>query len=188
MKLAKMMFYQPSSKPGVSPKLLAFSQLAQSAKVPHLDLSWFDLEWGPRKPWQQVVKEWREEQLEVADARRKTAVAMRKRHLEARRQQVREMRDRRILTTRTGTTTPSITPTSATATSTPPPVPPRTCLTLTTPQCIDQLSELISPASSRPQCTTRALLAEMDRRNRLMASPIIVARRTFTSPFEERMD
>ena len=64
------------------PKFLGFSQLAQSVKTPHLDLSRFDLEWGPRKPWAQVVKEWRGEQLTIAAERRKKAVAMRKCHLE----------------------------------------------------------------------------------------------------------
>src|SRR5258708_5892080 len=56
----------PSSQ---HPKLLCFSKLAQTV-TPHLDLSWYNLELGPRKTWQQVVKEWREEQLAVASTRR----------------------------------------------------------------------------------------------------------------------
>src|SRR5258708_7022681 len=134
----------PSSQ---RPKLLGFSKLAQ-AVMPHLDLSQYDLELGPRKMWQQVVKEWREEQLAVASTRR--AGSERRRHLDLRQQEVREMWDQLMKMTGIKTTTPRSTPISDTATSSRPPDPPHTSSTLTAAQCIDQLSELISPVSSRP--------------------------------------
>src|SRR5260370_29379799 len=55
----------PSSQ---RPKLLGFSKLAQTV-TPHLDLSQYDLELGPRKTWQQLVEEWRGQQLAVATTR-----------------------------------------------------------------------------------------------------------------------
>src|SRR5258708_26380580 len=76
-------------------KLLGFSKLAQTM-MPHLDLSQYDLELGPRKTWQQVVKEWREEQLSMASTRR--AVTERRRHLELQRQEGCKMWDRQTKT------------------------------------------------------------------------------------------
>src|SRR5258707_8521845 len=83
-------------------KLLGFLQLSWTV-TPHLDLSQYDLKLGPRKTWQQVVKEWREEQLAMASTRR--AVTERRRHLELCRQEVCKMQDRQMKTTTTGTTT-----------------------------------------------------------------------------------
>src|SRR5258708_40149562 len=74
------------------PKLLGFSKLAQMV-MPHLDLSRYDLELGPRKTWQEVVKEWREEQLAGASTRR-AAVNEGRRRLDLRRQEVRGRRAR----------------------------------------------------------------------------------------------
>src|SRR5260370_37521012 len=119
--------------------------------TPHLDLSWYDREVGHRKTWQQVVKEWREEQLTVASSRR--AVTERRRRLDLRRQEVQEMRDRLTKTTGIKTTTPRSMPNSATATSSPPPGPPHPSSTLATLPCIDQLAHLISPLFSRPRRT-----------------------------------
>src|SRR5258707_25089 len=72
----------PSSQ---CPKLLGFSKLAQIV-TPHLDLSQYNLELGPRKTWQEVVKEWREEQLSGASTRRAEGIA-RRRRLDLRRQE-----------------------------------------------------------------------------------------------------
>ena len=46
------------------PKLLGFLQLSQMVKGPHLNLAQFDLNWGHQIPWQKVVEEWKQEQLE----------------------------------------------------------------------------------------------------------------------------
>src|SRR5260370_42149465 len=85
----------PSSQ---RPKLLGFSKLVQTV-TPHLDLSQYNLELGLRKTWQQVVKEWREEQLAVASTRR--GVTERRHHLELCRQEVHEMEDQQTKTART---------------------------------------------------------------------------------------
>ena len=176
----------PVPRSSQRPKLLGFSKLAQTV-TPHLDLSRYDLELGPRKTWQQVVKEWREEQLAVASTRR-AAVTERRRRLDLQRQEVREMRDRLTKTTGTKTITPRSTPISATAMSSPPPDLPRTYSTLTTAQCIDQLSELISPVFSRPRRTVRAHLAALSHQNCLTDSPITLENCTSTSPSDCPMD
>ena len=50
--------------PSHRPKLLGFLQLSQMVKVPHLNLTQFDLDWGRQVPWKRVVEEWKQEQLE----------------------------------------------------------------------------------------------------------------------------
>ena len=40
-------------------------------KGPHLNLAQFDLDWGHQIPWQKVVEEWKQEQLEQVSWRTK---------------------------------------------------------------------------------------------------------------------
>jgi hypothetical protein len=49
------------------PKLIAFSTLSQSVQpVPHLNLSRLNCAMGPQRSWQEVIRRWRDQQLEHA--------------------------------------------------------------------------------------------------------------------------
>ena len=129
--------------PSQRTKLLGFSQLSQTVKGTHPNLAQFDLNWGRQVPWQKVVEEWKQEQLEWASWRIREK---RQRQLELRREHIRATQDQQQRTKMWTSSTPN-THSSRTALFTPQISPPHTPVTLTAPQCIEQLSDLIPPTS-----------------------------------------
>ena len=157
---------------------------AQTVKTPHLNLAQFDLDWGHQVLWKKVVEEWKQEQLERASWRIREK---RQRQLEQQCEHIRVTRDQQQRTKTWTSSTPS-TPSSRTAPSTSQISPPRTPVTLTAPQCIKQLSNLIPPTSFRTCRTHRTHIAELARLNCLMGSPLTVGRTTSTSPSPTNRD